>query len=96
MCLKILFAQRLPDSFTDGMSFCRLFDGGTSAEHCDWCCPLGWRRSTGEVVIGSGRGIGWTDWMADAPEERNACNRALLLGETCVLLFSRHLEDLSI
>ena len=46
--------------------------------------------------MGSGRGIGWTDWMADAPEERNACYRALLPGEACVLLFSRHLEDLSI
>ena len=34
--------------------------------------------------------------MADAPEERNACNRALLLGKASLLLFFRHREYLSI
>ena len=44
----------------------------------------------------SGRGRGWTDLIAEAPEERNACNRALLLGEARVLLFFRRREGLSI
>ena len=46
--------------------------------------------------MGSKRVIVWTDWMADVPEQRSACNRAHLLSEACVLLFSRHLEGLSI
>ena len=46
--------------------------------------------------MASGRGMGWTDLIADVPEERNACNRALSLGEARVLLLFRRREGLSI
>ena len=55
-------------SVTDGKSFRHLFTGGSSVEHCAGFCPLGWRRSTGEVVRGPGEGMVWTDLMADALE----------------------------
>ena len=51
-----------------------IFIRSSSVEHHACSCPIGWGRSSGEVVKGSGGSRGRTSWMADVPEEHDACN----------------------